>query len=120
VTHDVVAARFLVPAALLTFLLMASRAWLAYSGRTAGSRLRQVIVLEPPDQADPRGELRTELFFAALAILLLIALVVDNLGRPDGTIALLLGAGGLRSAAIWIAVMPKMTSPEQPTDGEHE
>jgi hypothetical protein len=116
-THDVAAALFLVPASGFTFILMASRVWLAFFGRTAGPRLRRVIALEPAEAADPRGDRRFEIFFSAVAIVLLVALVVGNLGRPDGTFALMLGAAGLLFAAIWIAAMPKMTIAGRQPDG---
>jgi hypothetical protein len=117
VTHDFAAALFVVPAALFTFVLMASRVWLAYLGRTAGPRLRRVIALQPAEAADLRSGVRTEIFFSALAIILLVALVVSNLGRPDGTFALVLGAGGLLFAAVWIAAMAKMTITGRQPDG---
>jgi hypothetical protein len=120
VTHDVAAALCLVPAALLTFVLMATRVWLAYSGRTAGPRLRRAIALEPAEAVDPRGGRRLGIFFSAVSVLLLVALVVNNLGRSDGTFALILGSGGLLFAAVWIAAMPRMTIPGRRPNGRGE
>ena len=117
VTHDVAAAIFLVPASLFTFILMASRVWLAYFGRMAGPRLRRAIALEPAAVPDPRGGRRSEIVFSAVAILLLVALVVDNLGRPDGAFALVLAASGPLLAVVWIAALPKMTNPGRRLDG---
>lgn len=119
-THDVAAALFTVPAALFTFILMASRVWLAYFSRSAGPRLRRIIGLEPAEAADPRRGRRFAIFFSAVDILLLVALVIDNLSRPDGTFALVLAAGGLLFAAVWIALMPKMTIPGRQPDGRGE
>jgi hypothetical protein len=79
--------------------------------------LRRVIALEPAEAADLRGGRRSEIFFSAVAILLLVALVASNVGRPDGTFALVLGTGGLLFAAVWIAAMPKMTIPGRQPDG---
>jgi hypothetical protein len=95
---------------------MGSRVWLAYSNRAAAPRLRRMIALEPDEERYPRDGLRWAIFFSAITISLLVALVVNNLGRPDGRFALLLGAGGLAFAVAWIVAIHETTIPRQPPD----
>jgi hypothetical protein len=116
VTHNFWPAVVIVPAALLIFVLMGGRVWLALSNRAPGPRLRRIIALDPDEERDPREGLPWAIFFSALAIFLLVVLVVNNLDRADGRFALLLGASGLAFAVAWIAAVHKATIPRQPPD----
>ena len=109
--HDVAAAIAIVPATLVVFVLLATRVWLVYADRVAGRRLQKLIGLEAAEAQNLRAGRRFAFGFSALAISLVLVIVLDSLGRPDGTFALLLALGSLLFAAAWLGALPLMTRP---------
>lgn len=100
--HDAAAVLILGPAAALMFVLFGTRACLAITGRMAGPRLRAIVGLESEVYITSRGGLVFDVAFALIGELLILALLIDNLHRPDGQIAVALAGLEIVLAGIWI------------------
>jgi hypothetical protein len=108
--HDAAAAVVLGPTAAVLFVLSGTRAWLAITGRTAGRRLRTIIGLESQDYKTSRGGLVFDVAFALLGEVLILALLVDNLNRPDGKFAAGLAALEIAFVGLWIGGLFRVTA----------